>query len=255
MVITGASSGIGRELAIEYARLGANVVCCARRLERLEQLVGQCTDFKGKVLAIKCDVTSFSEVSAMISTVLAKFNKIDVIVGNAGTSLIGNIGNLDLDDYIRQFDTNVFGVLRLIKAALPELKKSYGSIVLLGSISGEIALPSATAYSMTKHSVHALAKALKDELVSEKISVTLAIPGYVNTEIRRRDTNGQFCDSKNDPIPSWQLQSSCLVAKKIIAGVHQKKHLVVIGIVTKVAIWINRYLPFVLRRLRKVEII
>ncbi len=255
VIITGASSGIGRELAIEYAKHGATVVCAARRIDRLNEVVERCATFAGKALAIKCDVSNSSDVDHMTSVVLKDYGRIDIVVGNAGFSITGNIAEVDVEDYARQFETNVLGIVRLIKASLSSLRKTSGRIVLLGSISGEIALPGSTPYSVSKHSVHALAEGLSSELAPEGISVTLVIPGYVDTEIRKLDNGGNFDPSIKDPISPWLLTSPQLVARKVVKGAQKRRYRVVVGIETKIALFLNHYFSFVIRMLRKMNIV
>ncbi|MGH7829386.1 MAG: SDR family oxidoreductase, partial [Candidatus Binatia bacterium] len=116
--ITGASSGIGAALAREFARHGARVALLARRRERLERLTKEIEDRGGAALALAADVTVDGEIDAAVQAAVAKWGGIDVVVANAGFGVVGPLKDLTLEDYRRQFETNVFGVLRTIYATL-----------------------------------------------------------------------------------------------------------------------------------------
>ena len=111
-------------------------------------------------------------------------------MANAGFGVVGPIERLTLDDYRRQFETNVFGVLRTVFATLAELRRSRGRLVIVGSVSGHVALPNASPYAMSKFAVRALAQALDFELRPTGVSVTLVSPGFVDTELHQVDNRG-----------------------------------------------------------------
>lgn len=255
VIISGASSGIGKSLAIQYSKAGAFVACLGRRKERLDETVESCKAHGGNAKAYQCDVTQTNSVSVVVEQVLKEFSKIDVVVANAGFAVMGPLEKLSIEDYARQFETNVFGVLRLIKASLASLQKSSGKIIILGSVTGEIAMPGSSPYSMSKHAVHSLADSLSAELASDKITVTLVIPGYVESEIHQIDNDGKFDPRKKDPVPSSMMMSSDLAAKKIICASISGKRILVLGFQTKMVILINCFFPWLIRTLRKMKII
>ena len=160
VLITGASSGIGAALAREYDKRGARVALLARRKERLETLAKELRDAR----AVACDVTDDASVQAAVREVLGAFGEIDVVIANAGIGIMGSVEELSIDDYRRQFETNVFGVLRTVKATLSSLRRTSGRIALLGSVSGFLSLPGTSACAMSKFAVRALAEALGAEL-------------------------------------------------------------------------------------------
>ncbi len=119
--ITGASSGIGAALAREFAREGADLALAARRLDRLETLAADLRTQGRRVIVLPCDVTRDHDLRSAVGATVSELGRVDVVVANAGFGVVGPLERLTLDDYRRQFETNVFGVLRTIFAGLPEL--------------------------------------------------------------------------------------------------------------------------------------
>ncbi len=125
-LITGASSGIGEAAARELVRRGAKVALCARRTELLEKVAAELCAAGGSAIAVACDVTKDGDCEAAVARTVAEGGKLDVLLASAGFALAGRLEALSIDDYRRQLETNFFGALRALKAALPELKKSRG---------------------------------------------------------------------------------------------------------------------------------
>jgi NAD(P)-dependent dehydrogenase (short-subunit alcohol dehydrogenase family) len=170
-MVTGASSGIGAALAREFARLGADLVVAARRLPLLRDLAADLEATGRRALAVACDVTEEGAVERAVQRALETFARLDVVVANAGFGVVGPFERLTLDDYRRQFETNVFGVLRTVSAALPALRASRGTVAIIGSVSGHLATPGASAYAMSKAAVHALAGSLRREVSRAGVGV------------------------------------------------------------------------------------
>ena len=164
VLITGASSGIGEALAREFAGRGAAIALLGRRTDRLDALAGELRGTGRRAIAVPCDVTHDGDLEAAVARATGEFGRLDVAVANAGFGVVGNVADLSLDDYRRQFETNVFGVLRTVHAVLGPLTGTRGTLVLIGSVSGHLAAPGASAYSMSKFAVRALAGALRGEL-------------------------------------------------------------------------------------------
>src|ERR1700730_7040149 len=142
VLITGASSGIGEELALQLSEAGAKLTLAARRTELLEALVQKIAAAPpASPVAVACDVTRDGDLERAVAESVRQWGKLDVAIANAGFGVVGALKKLSLDDYRRQFETNVFGVLRTIYAALPEIEKSKGNIAIMGSIAGWGATP------------------------------------------------------------------------------------------------------------------
>jgi short-subunit dehydrogenase len=248
VLITGASSGIGEALAREVGRQGAKVAVAARRTDRLEQLVKDIAAAGGEAMALACDVTRDGDLEQAAAAIRARFGRLDVAVANAGFGVSGRVDDLDLDDFRRQFETNVFGVLRTVYAVLDDLKQSKGTLVLVGSVSSYLSLPSTGAYAMSKFAVRALAEALDAELWADGVSVLLVNPGFVESEIRQVNNAGVLKTDAKDPVPEWLRMPREVAARKIaraIASRRAERNLTAHG---AAAIWLARYTPWLTRR-------
>lgn len=243
VLITGASSGIGRALARELARKGAAVALLARRISRLKTLAAEIHRNGGRATAIRCDVTHDHEVEMATQLVHKRLGSIDVVVANAGFEVTGPFENLVIDDYRRQFETNVFGVLRTAFATLEDLKRNRGCLVLIGSLLGHVVLPATTAYSMSKFAVTALAKGLRRELRPYGISVVLITPGNVETEIRKIDNYDVLHRGLKDPVPGWLRIPADRAAKQVVAAISHHRPEAVITRIGKLAVFTERHVP------------
>ena len=174
-VVTGASSGIGAATARRLAAEGFDVVVGARRVDRLESLAA---DVGARALPV--DLTDQASVDAFAGAL----DRVDVLVNNAGGAFDANpVADADLDSWARSYDVNVLGTVRLTKALLPALRASgAGDVVFVGSTAGLVTYEGGGSYTAAKHGVHALAGALRLELVGEPVRVVEIAPGMVRTE-------------------------------------------------------------------------
>lgn len=252
VVITGASAGIGEALAREYASRGARTALLARRIERIAAIAKELGSDRGRSLAVACDVTLDGELEAAIDRVRSEFGRVDVVVANAGFGVDGFLDRLSVEDYRRQFETNVFGVIRTAKAAIPSLVDSRGVLAVVGSVSGYVVQPGGSAYAMSKFAVRALAEALAGELASDGISVTHVAPGFVESEIRMVDNAGMYQKGKRDPIPSFLVMKGADAAREIADAIESREPEVVLTRVGQAAAWLTRRFPGGIRRVTKV---
>jgi short-subunit dehydrogenase len=148
---------------------------------------------------------------------------LDTVVANAGFGVAGSAEALTIADFQRQFETNVFGVLRTLHATLPLLKKSRGKFAVMGSATAYVALPGNSAYAMSKHAVRALAESLRYELHPYGVSVTHLVPGFIASQIRRVDNYGAFREAARDPIPHWLICPADRAAKAMVRAVENRK--------------------------------
>jgi short-subunit dehydrogenase len=244
VLVTGASSGIGAALAREFGRRGAHLVLAARRVDRLIALAGELSRDGRRVLAEACDVTVGGDVERVAAAARAAFGRIDVVVANAGFEVVGPVERLTLDDYRRQFETNVFGVLRTAQATLDDLKATRGRLVIMGSVAGYVATPGSSPYAMSKFAVRGLAEALGHELAPAGVSVTLVSPGFVDSEIRRVDNAGRLRPESREPVPAWLLVPAPAAARAIVRAVARRRREVVVTGHGKAAVFFQRHAPW-----------
>ena len=240
VLITGASSGIGAALAREYSKRGAKLALFARRKDKLEEVARSLRNAH----AVGCDVTDDAQVHRAVREALdALGGNLDVVVANAGIGMIGTVEELSIDDYRRQFETNVFGVLRTVKATMGALRRSSGRIAVMGSVSGFLSLPGTSAYAMSKFAVRALAEALGAELSKDGVSVTHIAPGFVESEIRKIDNAGQSDPSRRDPIPPFLMMPNAIAAHQMAEAIQARKPEVVITNHGKAAMFVATRFP------------
>src|SRR3989441_12579291 len=178
-VVPGASSGIGAATVVALGRLGYRIVAGARRVERVQRVVGE------RGLALPLDVTNLDSINAFVEEVQKKFGRIDVLVNNAGLARgLTPIAEGKDEDWIEMWEANVLGLLRVTRASLPLIRKArHGHIVNLGSIAGFEVYKGGAGYNATKHAVHAISRTLRLELNGEPIRVTEIEAGMVETEV------------------------------------------------------------------------
>lgn len=180
IIITGASTGIGRETAITLALKGMKVVLAARSEEKLEQLA---KEIGTNVLAVPCDVTKQNEVENLTKKAIAKFGKIDALFANAGAFIGGNILDGDLNYFEKGLQLNLMGTLRVIHAVAPYIKKQKaGHVIITTSVAGHRYVPGQAVYCASKHAQYIIAQGLRNELLEHNIKVTTIAPGWVVSE-------------------------------------------------------------------------
>jgi NADP-dependent 3-hydroxy acid dehydrogenase YdfG len=182
--ITGASSGFGKRLAEELLKTGNTVVATARNIDQVKEFE---TQYPGKALALKLDVTNRAEIAAAVEKTIEVFGHIDVLVNNAGYGLVGALEEVTEEQITREIDTNVYGVLWVTRAWLPHLRKQRsGHIINLSSVAGIIGLAGLGLYNLTKHAVEGLSEALAAEVAPLGIKVLIVEPGPFRTDFAGR---------------------------------------------------------------------
>lgn len=191
VIVTGASAGIGRALAVQLARQGAHVVVAARREDRLQQLADECRAAGGDVLVVPCDVSHEDQCKMLIDKTIAAYGRLDMLINNAGmaaSALFDDFPSLDLFRYT--MGVNFFGTVYCTYFALPHLKRSGGRIVAISSLGGKAAIPYNTPYCSSKYALHGFFDALRIELSPHGVSCTVICPTWVATEFHEAQLIG-----------------------------------------------------------------
>lgn len=192
-LVTGASSGIGRGIALELAKAGATVALAARRQDRLAELVAEIEAFGGKALALPGDMTVEAEAVRAVENTVAQLGRIDILINSAGVIQAGGIENCDVDEYRRVFDINLFATLYTSVAAVKHMRaQGEGDIITISSLAGRKGGPMTSAYSASKHAVNFMTDGMRQELGGKNIRVSTLMPGATASEVGDNISNPGF---------------------------------------------------------------
>ncbi len=221
--ITGGGTGIGRSLALAYADRGADVAISGRRLSKLESTVGEIEERGVEGRAVQCDVTAEEQVEAAVDRVVDDLGRLDIAIANAGFAISAGIEELSADDWRRQLDVNVVGVAITARHALPELRKTDGRMVLMGSVAGTVTMPDEVAYSASKYAVRAIGQGLAMELDDSPVSCTTLQPGFVESEIVKRDNTDEVHEDWEDRRPQMLVWPADKAAQQMVGAIERRR--------------------------------
>lgn len=244
IVITGASSGIGRALALALAADAAKLVLVARDLERLQSVAGRCQALGAETLAIATDVTDSEACRVMVQQVVERFSRIDALINNAGISMWGAFDDIGAPQHFeRVIDVNFWGNVYCTRHALPYLKQTHGRIVAISSLAGLTGLPMHTAYSASKHAVNGFFESLRIELEPSGVSVTIVAPDFVQSEIHARsfDANGTPLGYTLPDHASFLSAERC--AAIVIDAMEKRKRLALTSLRGRLGRWVKLFCP------------
>lgn len=227
IVITGASSGIGRATALELARHGATLVLTARREEALKDLARECTQIGGRALAAPANVTDEEEVNGVARKALDNYGKLDVWINDAAVNLIGRFEDTPLKAYRKVIDTNLFGYIHGARAALPVFREQgSGMIINVASAAGKTGQPFASAYTASNYAIVGLSDSLRMELSDEpNIHVCTVLPGSIDTPLFQHAAN--YSGRAVQPMPPVYRAED--VADAIVRLIERPRREIVVG--------------------------
>jgi len=239
-IITGASSGIGYELALHMAKVGSQLVIVARRETRLLELAKKIAESGGQVETVVGDITDPNVRTACIEKAQSCFGGLDILINNAGIGAMGKFENADPERARQVMEINFFALIELTRLALPLLKNGVNPIIVnISSILGRRGVPYNSEYSASKFAVHGFSESLRAELTADKIDVLVVSPGTTSTE---------FFDSviQKTGEPSWPEHApvtAAHVAKQTIKAIERGRHEIVPYKWGKLLCWLNRLSP------------
>lgn len=241
VVITGASSGIGKAAAIEFAKKGAKLALVSRRKEKLEELQKSLERFNTQILVCPCDVSDKESVKKMSGAVLEKFGKIDILVNNAGFAIYGTVTSLTIEEIESQMQTNYFGMIYCTKNFLPILQKqNSGHIVNVASVAASFGLPGIAPYCASKFAMLGFSEGLKHELKGTKIGVTVVSPIMVRTNFFDHESFAKM------PKYSPTSLDPKTVANAIIRASESSRLEIIVPGMVRIGVWLKHTIPFVI---------
>jgi short-subunit dehydrogenase len=248
VVITGASSGIGKALAEKYAGEKWNVVLAARRIDRLIALRDQLSDTE--ILAVQTDVTLESDCKNLIEKAVEKYGRIDVLINNAGISMRALFNQTDMDVMRRLMDVNFWGTVYCTKYALPYLLQTKGSLAGVISVGGYVGLPGRSGYSASKFAVRGFLQTVRIENMKTGLHVLIAAPGFTASEIRKSALKGNGEKQGDTPRNENKMMSAEACATHIFNAIKKRKReLILTFLEGKFTVFLLKFVPHFVERL------
>jgi short-subunit dehydrogenase len=250
VIITGASSGIGKSLAEEFARRGANLVLAARQYVTLCEIAQSLQDqYQIKAIAVQCDVAVEADCQHLIQQTITTFGKIDVLINNAGISMRALFKDADVQVLKTLMDVNFWGTVYCTKYALPEIIKTQGSVVGVSSIAGYKGLPGRTGYSASKFAMNGFLDALRVENLKTGVHVMTACPGFTASNIRNTALNKDGNQQGESTLHEEKMMTADDVAKIIADGVENRTRTLIMTGQGKLTVFLSKLLPGILDKL------
>jgi short-subunit dehydrogenase len=245
VLVTGASSGLGYEMALALVQQGDKVVATARRIDRLEQLAQTAQGLSGELLTLAADVTKAEDMQHVVDQTVNKWGRLDVLIANAGIGQRGPIVEANWDDLDVVIRTNVDGVLHSVRAAVPAIRKAGGGqIILISSVTALAMTPYATIYAASKSMVMAIGRGLRVELRKDPIWVTTILLGQTHTEFAasRKGQPGKVAGKLPTMTAAW-------AAERIIRQIGRKNTIVTLRWLDRLINAVGVYLPRLMDRI------
>ncbi len=234
VIVTGASSGIGRATALEFARLGSKVVLAARSEEKLAAVAQEITSMGAEALSCVTDVAIEDDCQRMVEKTIERFGTIHILINNAGISMRALFDDVNISVLKRIMDVNFWGTVYCTKYALPHIIGNRGSIVGVSSTAGFHGLPGRTGYSASKFAMHGFLETVRIENLKEKLHVMIIAPGFTASEVRRHALLADGSEQGNSPREEKNMMSPEYVAGWIVKGIRKKKR-------NKIMTWAGRF--------------
>jgi dehydrogenase/reductase SDR family protein 7B len=244
IVISGSSKGIGRTLARELGLMGAHIVLNGTNKQALAATETELRVNGIDVMSVTGNVANINDCEAIARAAVSRYGSIDIVFANAGMSAMGSVEETDADVFKQLMEVNYLGVVYLIKACLPALKLSKGSIMITGSASGIRGIPGASAYSASKMALTALAESLRIELSNTGVHVSLAYVGFTENDAGKLmlDAKGQLV--AKEKVARGAVASQVFVAAKMIGMVQERSFSEVFSAIGRLNFIVNRFAPW-----------
>lgn len=241
VVITGASSGIGKALAFDTLQRGAYVAVCGRSIERLSAIFEKVDS--NRILCVAADVSKPADCAQLAEAVIGKWGRADVLINNAGISMRALFKDVDVSVLRELMDINFFGAVYCTKYLLPHIVQQKGVIAGISSIAGYRGLPARTGYSASKFALQGFLESLRTELLHTGTHVMWVSPGFTASNIRNvaRAANGDI--QKETPLDEQKLMTAEECSKHILDAIEQRKRSVIMTLIGKMTVFVNKFWP------------
>ncbi len=250
VLITGASSGIGRACALACGEKGARLVLAARTLENLQSVAAELAEKGVEVITVRADVSQEKDCQSFVEQAVSQFGQIDVLINNAGISMRALFEDVDLEVLRKVMDVNFWGTVYCTKYALPYLLQTKGSVTGIISIAGYIGLPARTGYSASKYAVRGFLETLRVENLKTGLHVLVAAPGFTASNIRNVALDASGAKQGESPRDESNMMSAEECAGHIIKAIEKRKRELVLTFVEgKFTVWLKKWFPRLLERL------
>lgn len=247
VIVTGASSGIGRELAYQLADQSAWLALAARDVERLDAVAEGCRSRGGRALVVPTDVAEQAACQQLVTRAVEAYGRIDTLINNAGVTMWALFEELsDLSPLERIMQVNYFGSLYCTYYALPHLKQSRGRIVAVSSVTGKAGVPTRSGYAASKHAMVGFFDSLRVELAPHGVSVTIVYPDFVATETRQRAFGPDGRPLGVSPVQEGKVMTAETCARLIVRAAARRKREEILSLRGKVGQWIKLVAPGVI---------
>jgi short-subunit dehydrogenase len=244
VIITGASSGIGKAMAEEFAARGANLILGARQFITLCEITQSLENqYNIKAVAVQCDVSVEEDCALLIKQAITTFGKIDVLVNNAGISMRALFKDVDLKVMKSLMDVNFWGTVYCTTSALPEIIKTKGSIIGVSSIAGYKGLPGRAGYSASKYAMNGFMDALRVENLKTGVHVMVACPGFTSSNIRNTALDRNGTQQGESTLEEDKMMTSEEVATLIVNGVENRERTLIMTFQGKLTVFLSKFLP------------
>ena len=250
VLITGASEGIGRALALELAPLGARLALNARSPQRLQATARDCLALGAEAVALPGDVSQRQDCQGLIAATLERFGRLDVLVNNAGITMWSRFDAVvDFSVFERLLAVNYLGPMWLSAAALPHLKHSRGLIVAIASIAGLTGVPERTGYAASKHAMVGFFESLRIELRGSGVAVSIIAPDFVVSQIHRRAVGPDGKPLGTTPMQESRIMSADKCARLTVRAMQRRQRLAILSARGRVGLWARLIAPGVVDRI------
>jgi len=249
IVITGASSGIGQALALEFARRKNNMMITGRNNERLNNVAKEILSLNSNVITFTGDISIEENCKKIIESTINTYGKIDILVNNAGISMRALFSEVDISVLKKIMDINFWGTVYCTKYALPFLLQSKGSVVGISSVAGYRGLPGRSGYSASKFAMNGFLEVLRTENIKTGLHVLTACPGFTSSNIRNTALSKDGTPQAESPLDETKLMSAQKTAEKIINAIEKRKKFLILTKQGKLTVFLNKICPSIMDKI------